>query len=36
VERDVGADLHAKQVDIVEMEVPAARDARLGGQRRYR
>lgn len=32
----VGADLHAKQVDIVEMEVPAARDARLGGQRPYR
>ncbi|MGE0669089.1 MAG: hypothetical protein AB7O49_21255 [Sphingomonadales bacterium] len=32
----VGADLHARKVDIIEMESPAARDARLGGQRPYR
>jgi hypothetical protein len=32
----VGADLHAKQVDIIEMEVPEARDARLRAQRPYR
>lgn len=32
----VGADLHARQVDIIQMESPAARDARLGGHRPYR
>ncbi|MEN3974751.1 hypothetical protein [Emcibacter sp. SYSU 3D8] len=32
----VGADLHARKVDIIEMESPPARDARLGGQRPYR
>ncbi len=32
----IGAHLHAREVDIIEMESPAARDARLGGQRPYR
>ena len=32
----VGAHLHARQVDVIEMESPAARDARLAGQRPYR
>jgi hypothetical protein len=32
----VAADLHAKKVDIIQMENPPARDARLGGQRPYR
>ena len=32
----IGAHLHAREVDIVQMESPLARDARLGGQRPYR
>ena len=32
----IGAHLHAREVDIVQMEIPLARDARLGGQRPYR
>lgn len=32
----IGAHLHAREVDIIQMESPPARDARLGGQRPYR
>lgn len=35
-EQYVGADLHGQPVEVIEMENPAARDARLRGQRPYR
>ncbi len=35
-EQYVNAHLYSRQVDIIQMESPAARDARMGGQRPYR